>query len=240
MEIDFWDETEPESIINLVPASVRNYMRAIPSDWRSMSEEEATKRCEKLHEGSIPNDLARIRIQFWYEHHNRHWKRGRGAINMSNIYGPICSLGRFERIIANSFNLAYILTPIGDLEECMEQMLYYATQSMDEVLSMPLKNKKGEINYSLIDKKMKIWEKLHDRKYGSAIQRSEVKSLNVNANVDKPLPKLEDLTAEIQRLEAKQKALSAPTSQPSIKDKLSIASEMDVEVEAIRVDDRKE
>lgn len=173
------DESNPRSIINLVPSSMANQIKVIPDAIFSWGEGEL-----KTHT-KIDVLEERLRLAFWREY-DAAQIQGR-KINLSHVYGGVCTQAVFQqKVVANSFKLAYILTPPLDYEIQMKELLQLGLEQLRDILLLPHLDEKGRPNPKMADVKQKIVESLHLRVKGAVPYRMETKNLNVNVDETKP------------------------------------------------------
>jgi hypothetical protein len=208
--VDLKDESNPRSLISLLPTSMKNALKCIPDECLLMGDEELKRL------GKIGVTEERLRTSFWIEYANA--SATLRTIHPTNVYGPVCRKEQFYHdILSSSRKMAYIFTPPPDYKIEMEDILRLGTEQMRDILSRDhvLKDENGDdrgIDTRLVAAKIKIWESVQERVKGSVTQniKMDSRSLNVNldANGEKPAS-LGDIDAQIAQLEAeKMKQLS--------------------------------
>lgn len=171
------DKKNPRSIVNIVPTVLSRQIAVIPESIFAMDEEELrlAARATLVEE--------QLRISFWREYNSA--QDNEKKINISNVYGPVCSQSHFlKRIVTNSHKLAFMLTPPQDYKLRLESMLDFGFSQLEEILRLPNKDNKGNPNTKLIAEKFKIVDSLHNRVMGAIPHRIDTRS--VNHNIDGP------------------------------------------------------
>lgn len=213
------DEKNPRSVINICPSSVANAIRYIPDSVFSLGPDEL-KRAAKC--GEVEE---RLRIAFWLEY-DRAQSSGKN-INISNVYGGICTQHAFLRtIVSNSFKMAYVLTPPVNYEVQMVEMLNLGLEQLRDILMQPHVDDQGRPNPKMADVKQKIVESLHLRVKGAVPYRMETKNLNVN--VDQTSRDAKSDTSQLKsmaEIEAKLKELEAKANGPSVREVIDVNQE---------------
>lgn len=169
------DKDNARSIINIVPTYVSRQIAVIPDAIFEMDEDELRKAAR----ATLVEE--QLRISFWREYNSA--QDNQKKINISNVYGPVCSQSHFvKRIISNSHKLAFMLTPPQDYKLRLESMLDFGFAQLEEILRLPNKDNKGNPNTKLIAEKFKIVDSLHNRVMGAIPHRIDTR--NVNTNID--------------------------------------------------------
>lgn len=202
-DIDIRDPSNPKSVINLVPSSMGNAIKAIPLDFFAMDEEEL----KKMARADIVEN--RLRHSFWLEY--GHACLAKREINMSNIVNGVCSKDYFlKHILTNSFKLAYMLTPPPDYRVQMAEILTLGLAKLREILAMPIESAHPKTGEKVVDSKLagvqaRIVEDLMTRSHGHPLRTIEVTSKNMNLNVDVTneveIKDVSQIDAEIKKLE---------------------------------------
>lgn len=227
-ELEITSETDPKSVVNLLPAVVSSYIKAIPEEvWLTDEDELAEKgRCSEY-------DYL-LRHAFWLEY-DRAIRAGQ-KMNPISIYGGIVSKFVFFReVCTNTFRLAYMCTPPTDYLTRLDELLTLGLKQYREILTLPNVNAKGVVDSRLVAVKQKIIEDVANRRRGQTVQRIEMKSQNLNVNVEHNAGKkqsVEDMERELAELEAqKHTVLQIPGNVGGV----SYANEAATEHEVIEV-----
>lgn len=176
---------------------VGSRLQAIPEDVHVMTDKELEGT------GNITFYDRRLR-HAWHIELTNATKR-RLKMNMANIWGGVCSKDYFHKIVINnSFKLAYITRPPFDYRVSLEELLSLGIEQLREILLLPHVNEKGKVDARMADVKAKIVQDIVNRVHGQVIQRVEVKSQNMNVNVEatREVESVEDIDAKIRELES--------------------------------------
>lgn len=195
-KIDPFDNKNAQSFYNLAPTTIQEKMDAIPKEILELDEAQLESKLR-----SDLNELSRIRLALWYDY-NIAVSMSR-KINITNIYGSVCSLPVFNRKISNSYALAYILTPPLDYQVAMNELLHIGVGQWREILTLPNQNPDGSVNTKILDVKFKITQDVINRTKGQVVQRIESKNMNMNigGNGEPTKRDVGDIDDEIQALE---------------------------------------
>jgi hypothetical protein len=208
-DIDLRDLSNPRSVINLVPSSVANGMRAIPLEVFTMPEEELKL---AAHADITEN---RLRHSFWLEY--GHALLGDRKMNMAQVYNGVCRREYWnQQIITNSFKLAYILTPPPDYKVQMAELLTLGLAQLRDILTMPLATEHPKTGEMVVDARLaavkaRIVEDLMTRSHGHPLRQIEVTSKNMNLNVE-VASEAQAETRDVAELDAKIKQLEGELS----------------------------
>lgn len=203
-ELEITSVTDPKSVVNLLPMVVSSYIKAIPEEVWLMDEDEIAMK------GRCSEYDSLLRHAFWLEY-DRAIRSGQ-KMNPISIYGGIVSkYSFFKEVCTNTFRLAYICTPPTDYLTRLDELLTQGLKQYREILMLPNVNAKGVVDSRLVAVKQKIIEDVANRRRGQTVQRLEVKSQNLNVNVDhnsgRKSQSVEEIQAEIDALEANRPAL---------------------------------
>lgn len=114
----------------------------------------------------------RLRHALWNEYHYA-LSINRPVIDMSRIYGSVCSKFVWENVMKDDFYAEFILTQPHDLTIIQTDLIYEAYKEMEEILSLPNIDPKGNVNDKLVKTKVDILKNLEDRLNGSVVHRSQ-------------------------------------------------------------------
>lgn len=231
-ELSVTEESNPKSLVNLLPASISSYLKMVPEEVWLETEDELYKKgkCSEY------DDL--LRHAFWLEYDRA--IRSNNKMNPVSIFGGIVSRATFfKEIVVNTFRLAYLCTPPTDYNTRLEELLTLGLKQYREILTLPNVNAKGNVDSRLVAVKQRIIEDVANRRRGQVIQRVEVQSKNLNVNVEHNTKhqskSVEELERELQELEAK-----APAQIPQSVGGVSYANEETQKHEVIEVYGHKE
>jgi hypothetical protein len=207
-EVSIFDQTIPRSLINIVPEELKLRMTQIAekhAPWFLFEE-------NKLKATTDPDSTtARLKLTFWDEY-TRAQDRGCHMI-IANVVRGVCSRDYFYRVVMMEDKaLAWIITPPKDYMVIMRDLLEIGLDRMREIITLPIRNAKGDVDVRLVSEILKAVEKIELRVKGAIIQRHLVKqqSLHMHANVPDQIPEgmtVEELTEMEAQLDSMQKKL---------------------------------
>lgn len=183
-ELDILDETNPHSLVNLLPGKMGDSLRNIPIEVLTMTETDLKRL------GHIGLTEERLRYAFWMEYNFA--SVGKRVINMPNIYNGVCRREYWwQRILTDSYKMAYIFLPPPAHRVEVRELLNVANQQIRDILMRDhiVRDKEGKdvgTDAKLAGAKVKIYEMLANRVHGAMIQKiqTENKNLNVDVNLD--------------------------------------------------------
>jgi hypothetical protein len=180
------DKSNPTSLINLSPSSLASRIGAIPDELFEARPDELAEKFRKERRDKngklIYNKETEIeeklRISFWREYDRA---AGRGhPMNMERICSGVCHIQQFQKVITNSYRLAYICTPPDDYVTTMQELLTIGLDQLRDIILLPHVDDKGAPITRMCDVKMKIIDNVLTRVKGAVTQRVETKNLNLN------------------------------------------------------------
>lgn len=180
---EFFDLSNPQHFINLVPKKIREQIFKIPDNLLSLTE---TKLISQTYEDAIPEDIDyQLRLSFWdeYEACFKDCKEMR----INKITEGICSAPTFyENIITNPGRLLFIITQPSLVQNRLKYAFHLSMAEMIKLLKAPtpINAKTGTPDGKILDTKYKIFEYLDQRLHGSIIQRQSIEQKSLNINVD--------------------------------------------------------
>lgn len=218
---DFFDLSNPQHFINLVPASIREAVLRIPPELFELTERQLILRTFKA---EVPDDLdSELRISFWDEYNDKFTDMK--PMLIENIIKGICSRANFNSVILkNPYRTLYMVTEISVIKNRLKHAFHLHLNEMVRIGKMKeeINAKTGTTDTKLLDLKFKIFEYLDQRLHGSLIQRTqtqiEQKSVNVNINttIESQPQTPEAIDMEIQKLEQELSQHQAlPPAQPA-------------------------
>lgn len=186
------DSDNPRSLLNILPSSVTQYLKAIPSNLTEMSIEELRKAAIGKHGSAEMLDM--LRTAWWVEYNRA--QRTKTNFKLANVFnGLVGAKGFHNDWISNSFRLLYIITPPVDYQVNQHRILEMAFAQEMKILSMPVMkmkyDKEGnpigeEIDSKLLSVQQKIGESIRNRVLGMPVQRSMQYNQNHNFNMGAP------------------------------------------------------
>jgi len=109
----------------------------------------------------------------------------------------ICQKSQFHRILNDPFRAAFLARPLASPEARLEDQVRAANARVMEVLAMPMKNAEGLPDKQIMKMVLDTAKMVLDRKYGTAIQRTETL-----ARVSHETPMVHDVSVIDQDIEA--------------------------------------
>lgn len=170
------EEIDDRNVINMVSKKLRETVIDIYQrhpEWQTTSELE-------LRDMLMPSLMAdRMRISFW-EEYQRAQDRGVHMM-MSKVYDPFMTLQTFYgNFIKKDSNVAWMISPPSEHFLSMKADLYQGKDELGKVLRMKLFDENGDLKIEQAKVFIKVFEIYSNRIYGSAIQRIEQKTANIN------------------------------------------------------------
>jgi hypothetical protein len=202
--LPFFDKTDPNSLINMVPESFQQAMLQVNPKFLRAGD-------TTLESWVKPNDTeTRLRIAFWDEYFQA--KDAGRAMVIPNVYVGICQKEYwYKYLLPRPHKVAWIITPPPEYTISMREIHDIGIRRMREVLQLPIKSKKGEPNTKLIGEMVKIFALIDNRVKGAVIQRLQVdqKTVNLHATIPERALTVGEVEREILEIENKIKALSS-------------------------------
>lgn len=178
VDIDYKNQDNARSIVNLVPSWLSEKIKVIPDEILAMSENEL------IEKGKITSTERRLKTAWWFEFTKSLHRQLLMKVNEA-VTG-VMPLDHFKKnFCTNSYKLAYLITPPVNYKHEMVDLLQVGMIQMREMLMMDNYDSKGDVNTRLLEVKFKIVKDIIDRVHGQVIQRVEMKSQNINMNVNR-------------------------------------------------------
>jgi hypothetical protein len=190
-EIVYFDEDNPESLINKMPEPLKNsLLDPLTCKFLAMPFAERKK---KIKPDTTTN---RLRVSFWREFELA-MENGR-PMSLANIHIGVCAFESFMDIIKNPEYFAWIVTPTTAYVNLMEEGLNFGLERMREILEMPLYTKKSikignntrittVPNIQVANLIVNVVKMLDNRVKGAVVktihQKVEQKNLNINTEM---------------------------------------------------------
>lgn len=198
---------DADGLLAHLPTYLAMLVKVIPEDTLALSEAEMQKQIQP------DATLERLRLSFWAEFDRS--CRTNTQMNLASIYSGIATRNHFDKIVRNTFNLAYLITAPVDYEMYLLEGAQAGLQKMRAILDLSPLDDKGNPNPKLIKEQREIWLAFQDRAKGSVVRKvaieakTESKNFNVNQQLEARDITGEELDKQIQELEKKLE-LSAP------------------------------
>lgn len=172
--------------------------------------------------GDFSVEIHQLRMGFWREYENS--IQNNIKMSFRGMLRGICTPWWFNKNVAtNPKAMMFILHQPTDYTTYMEECLVLAAKNIREILKRPntkivsrleeqedgtkKKVKVEELDHTLINQKIKIWEKIENRVKGIAPQTLHIQQTSKNYNYNENLQldssrDVKELDAEIKKLEA--------------------------------------
>jgi hypothetical protein len=174
------DYSHPESLVNLLPLTLKEKVKKIPTEWRNLPSEDL----EKI----VPNELGptgeRLRKALFAEFWRALDQRTQMAPAM--IYGAVCGEATFMRYMNDPKKLAWLCTPPTEYEHEVGDLLDRGLRRVREILQMPLYTQSNQPNVKVAEIILKAVMMLDMRTKGAYTQRVESKNLNISQELPSP------------------------------------------------------
>ena len=225
--VAIYNSQEDSAIVNMVTEKVANRLKEIPPEFLTWSEKALRRTLERKDE--LDERDYRLRIAIWDEY-NSALGDNLKTMSLNRAMKGVCTNRYFETyVLTNPKKLAWIFFPPADYTKALNEILHLGLREIREIMSMPLTKEDGKLDYSLMEKKIKIWEKTEARVRGAIPQALNIQQKSVNLNLNKDAPRnitndmsMEELDAQIRELEGKEpEALEEPKTIEVIADKES-------------------
>ncbi len=207
-EIVFWEQGNPNCVVNLLTPRLKKAAMNIPGHLLGMSADTLRK---KIKANSMDEQL---RVSFWEEYFVASDNNQRMRIEA--IYPRVCVREYFyKHFVDNPARFAYMMHPPPEYMLQMKSLLQLGLRRFEEILQMPITNEKGVVNSKLVAEIVRIVMLVDNRVKGSVVQKVQLeqKSVNVNLNYEPP-KKIEDIDAELKAVEKEIRQLATPEKQP--------------------------
>lgn len=177
---------ERKSVREMLPPYVREAVDSVPEELKLMDEKQLRKHVK-------PNpSVQALRNSFWIEY-ARCLDKGVEWMRISNIISGICSIEYWTHVVMKSSGLVeWVLRPPISYNKAMEEALYFGVEKLREIMDLPFVttrvDPKTGFEVQIIDTKvadlvLKAFMIADTRVKGSVVQRSETKTLNVQAKM---------------------------------------------------------
>lgn len=219
-ELDILDESNPHSLVNLLPGKMAESLKSISPEILGMTDTDLKRL------GSIKLTEERLRHAFWMEYNFA--SLGKRRINMPNVYNGVCRKEYWWQIIlTNKYKMAYIFLPPPNYRVQLSELLTVGLEQMRDILladHMITDNHGNQmVDARLAGVKAKIVESLHNRVHGATVQKiqTENKTLNVGVTID-GTETLEDVDRKIREAEEKLGGRVVPVLSREVKEAVKV------------------
>jgi len=236
-EVDFalnlFDESNPRSLISIVPPSVKEAMLRVPRHYVNMLEGQLYVQAGKAPVHSV------LRMNFWQEYDNAQAELRK--MMLKNIVRRFCGFDTFLVYLKQPYFVAYMLKPPLDYVALTTEALNFGLGRLREILELPLLDAKGRPNAKVIESVIRATAFLDLRVRGGITQRHEVKQLNFNLNSDVSKVEgdmqaltVEEIDRKIKKLKERQSAALREQERLSVEGRVAASGKKDIEVVPVR------
>jgi hypothetical protein len=181
-ENDLYDETNPTSLINLLPTRLVPIFRRVRTKLPRMmyySERELRMYLK-------PDERDdRLRLSFWDEY-NASTASGK-RMSMHTIMNGCCGWEVWVSVYEpNNHKMCWIFCPPASYANQMKVILQHGMDRLLEIMQLPLTNKDGSVNTKVATLVLKAWQLADMRVKGGIIQKMQVeqKTLQINSTME--------------------------------------------------------
>lgn len=159
-----------------------------------------------------------LRRAFW-EEYDRCLKEKNDALVPVRIYGQICSRQYFyDYVLKNPYRVAYMLHETERIEPKFKRLIHAGYEKLEKaILTAKYQYDNGHMDARAVKTAHEILEFMYTRVYGAAVQKHEIKALNVNVDKSNSGPtlenKLEDIREKLHSVETAK--IVSGTSRPT-------------------------
>lgn len=171
------DDSNPQSLINLVHPSFRPKLLAIPEELLALSFEEIKERLNP----TVTH--YRLRYAFWNEFECS-LDQGR-MMRMSRVYAGICGEKHFSEVLSkNQVFMAFLLNQPTDYITVVKESLQAGMENLRKIVSSNVHDEDGNLIPRAADVVIKGIALLDLRVKGAVIQRIDQRLVSLNVNKD--------------------------------------------------------
>lgn len=185
LDIIIWEDTEPRSVLNLVPSEVREKFlkaRSTMPDLFEMDEVTLGRELKKFRMAPTAID-NRIRLKFWLEYDQCQFEQN-PSMNMSKvIMGLMSREGFYKNYLSMYTRVAWLLCPPTNYTVKTTEALEFGLEQMRDILEMDCGEGK-KFNASLAKLKFEIVKMLDQRVHGSVLQKTMNLQVNTRASAN--------------------------------------------------------
>lgn len=200
---DIFNESNPRSVINIVPEPVRRAMLLIPGEYLAWDEQMLKRQIK-------PNaTTSRLRISFWQEYNRA--QEDNKPINITRVYAGVCTNGFFyNKFLPQSALVAWMITPPTDYMKAMQETLVEGVDQLREIVTLPVRDQSGAPIYQNIDRILKAFAIVDNRVRGAVVQKIETKNMHVMKNITEA-EDMKDIQKRILQIEKEKQNLIEAT-----------------------------
>ena len=196
-----FDKENPHSLYNMLSSGTRLAIDAIPEEILTMTINELEKHMPR---GHFTEKEIKLRANLWREYEVSQ-STGRNLQIDKIVQGVMTRKTWYEKIW-DKYWLTFMLTPPETYTSALKDLLDKFTKEMFEIVKMPLYDPDtGKPLPAVATMKLKALEMIDNRLHGAYVQKIEQKSvtMNLNQSNQKQIRSMEDVDAELKRLESK-------------------------------------
>ena len=193
-ELSIIDESNPRSIINLVPTKLKIAIRELYAkhpEYLEMNERELRFLLK-------PDERTEtVRLCFWEEYHRAQLKGSRMEIR--NFIDPVMAPVVFYKYWTKDLGkVAWMLTPIASHMMSLKASLDRGRDTVGKILRMDIFDKQGNIKPREATLFLKVYELVENRVLGSVVnkiaidQRMQIADQRQSENTEKKVDQLRD------------------------------------------------
>lgn len=178
----FLDETNPGSLINIVPKIMVEPIKELairaPS-YIGLGEKQLR---EKIEYTGVDD---RLRLTFWDEFHNATMENRR-MLSSRFINVHTCTIEVFVReyLRRPGAKLAFVITPPRKYTLAMRHLLEKGVERIEEIMNLPITKADGTPNTTMISQILKAFALIDLRVKGAIVQKMQIQQQNLNLNAD--------------------------------------------------------
>ncbi len=180
--ITILDESDPISIINLLPAAIKERVKiaAMKAPQLFTMGEEAFLAHAKSQIVHFDTTDEMIRDQFWIEYH--HARAANTMINAVRVMaGAISKEGFYDHYMRNTWKVAWMLTMPLQYSRVLKRNLTQLARNMSDLINKPLTDPEtGKFDKSLAQMQIALLKFHEVTLHGTPTQRIEQKSMTYN------------------------------------------------------------
>lgn len=171
---------DPRSLLSFLPELTKQAALKIPDEYLSKDETELLQFLMVRHSWQPSVQMESLRRNFWMEYDRIQMSKVEKEMVLENVYGAVFTRTRWYYILKDEPHiLAFILCRPQEYEASMLALQNHANRKFYEVLSLPIRNAKDEIDVKLLELQLKAAAMIDLRNKGGYLNRSETKNLTM-------------------------------------------------------------
>jgi hypothetical protein len=176
------DESDPYSIVNLLPRRTREHLLAAAiAKPELFTQDEETFLAEMKTKQVFFNTTDRmLRSQFWIEYNSVRTGQ-RKSMLINNIVGHACTRELFENhYIKNHIKCAWLCVIPVHYKNILNSHLERVARQMGAIIDLPLYDKNGKLDHKVANLQLNLFKTLEVTLHGTPTQRIEQKTMSLN------------------------------------------------------------